>query len=79
MFAGSALVAHSLMDGLAIGAGFQAGGTVGAVVAIAAIAILMLGLVAFKVADTADPADDSGDGAHRAAEVQLTPRSVPAQ
>ena len=37
MFAGSALVAHSLMDGLAIGAGFQAGGTVGAVVAIAVL------------------------------------------
>ena len=37
MFAGSALVGHSLLDGLAIGAGFQAGGTVGAVVAIAVL------------------------------------------
>jgi zinc and cadmium transporter len=35
--AASALVGHSLMDGLAIGAGFQAGGTVGAVVAIAVL------------------------------------------
>ncbi|MFJ6215295.1 ZIP family metal transporter [Streptomyces sp. NPDC092296] len=36
--AGSALVGHSLMDGFAIGAAFQAGSTVGAVVAIAVVA-----------------------------------------
>jgi zinc transporter ZupT len=33
--AASALVGHSLLDGVAVGAGFQAGSTVGAVVAIA--------------------------------------------
>jgi ZIP family zinc transporter len=37
IFAASALVAHSLLDGVAIGAGFQAGSTVGAVVAIAVL------------------------------------------
>jgi zinc and cadmium transporter len=37
IFAASALVGHSLLDGVAIGAGFQAGGTVGAVVAIAVL------------------------------------------
>jgi zinc and cadmium transporter len=37
IFAASALVVHSLLDGLAIGAGFQAGSTVGAVVAIAVL------------------------------------------
>ncbi|WP_377271372.1 ZIP family metal transporter [Peterkaempfera sp. SMS 1(5)a] len=36
--AAAALVGHSLMDGFAIGAAFQAGGTVGVVVAIAVIA-----------------------------------------
>jgi zinc and cadmium transporter len=35
--AASALVVHSLLDGVAIGAGFQAGGTVGAVVAVAVL------------------------------------------
>jgi zinc and cadmium transporter len=37
IFAASALVGHSLLDGVAIGAGFQAGSTVGAVVAIAVL------------------------------------------
>jgi zinc transporter ZupT len=37
VFAGSALVVHSLMDGFAIGAAFQAGGTVGVVVSIAVL------------------------------------------
>jgi zinc and cadmium transporter len=37
IFAASALVGHSLLDGVAIGAGFQAGGAVGAVVAIAVL------------------------------------------
>jgi zinc and cadmium transporter len=37
IFAASALVVHSLLDGLAIGAGFQAGSTVGAFVAIAVL------------------------------------------
>jgi ZIP family zinc transporter len=37
IFAASALVGHSVMDGLAIGAAFQAGSTVGAVVAIAVL------------------------------------------
>jgi hypothetical protein len=37
IFAASALVVHSLLDGVAIGAGFQAGSTVGAVVAIAVL------------------------------------------
>jgi zinc and cadmium transporter len=37
IFAASALVGHSVMDGFAIGAAFQAGSTVGAVVAIAVI------------------------------------------
>ncbi|MEU3462261.1 ZIP family metal transporter [Streptomyces sp. NPDC006733] len=36
--AASALVGHSVMDGFAIGAAFQAGGTVGLVVAIAVVA-----------------------------------------
>ncbi|MDH6137229.1 zinc and cadmium transporter [Kitasatospora sp. MAA4] len=36
--AAGALVGHSLMDGFAIGAAFQAGGTVGTVVAIAVVA-----------------------------------------
>ncbi|MEV4615589.1 ZIP family metal transporter [Kitasatospora sp. NPDC049258] len=36
--AAGALVAHSMMDGFAIGAAFQAGGTVGTVVAIAVVA-----------------------------------------
>ncbi|WP_035846239.1 ZIP family metal transporter [Kitasatospora azatica] len=36
--AAAALVGHSLMDGFAIGAAFQAGGTVGTVVAIAVVA-----------------------------------------
>ncbi len=38
LLAASALVGHSVMDGFAIGAGFQAGTTVGAVVAVAVIA-----------------------------------------
>ena len=38
LFAASALVGHSVMDGFAIGAGFQAGSTVGAIVAVAVIA-----------------------------------------
>jgi ZIP family zinc transporter len=38
ILAGSALVGHSVMDGFAIGAAFQAGSTVGAVVAVAVIA-----------------------------------------
>lgn len=37
IFAGSALVGHSVMDGFAIGAAFQAGSTVGAVVAVAVL------------------------------------------
>ena len=37
VFAGSALVGHSVMDGFAIGAAFQAGGTVGVVVSIAVL------------------------------------------
>ena len=37
IFAASALVGHSLLDGVAIGAAFQAGGTVGTVVAIAVL------------------------------------------
>jgi len=37
IFAASALVVHSLLDGLAIGAGFQVGSTVGAVVAVAVL------------------------------------------
>jgi zinc transporter ZupT len=37
IFAASALVGHSLLDGLAIGAGFQVGSTVGAVVAVAVL------------------------------------------
>jgi zinc and cadmium transporter len=37
IFAASALVVHSLLDGVAIGAGFQAGSAVGAVVAIAVL------------------------------------------
>ena len=37
IFAVSALVVHSLLDGVAIGAGFQAGSTVGAFVAIAVL------------------------------------------
>ena len=37
LFAGSALVGHSVMDGFAIGAAFQAGSTVGAVVSIAVL------------------------------------------
>lgn len=38
LLAGSALVAHSLLDGVGIGLGFQAGSTVGIAVAIAVIA-----------------------------------------
>ena len=38
LFAGGALVAHSVMDGFAIGAAFQAGATVALVVAVAVIA-----------------------------------------
>jgi zinc and cadmium transporter len=38
LLAGSALVGHSVMDGFAIGAAFQAGATVGATVAVAVIA-----------------------------------------
>jgi len=38
LLAGSALVAHSLMDGFAIGVAFQAGATVGLTVAVAVIA-----------------------------------------
>jgi zinc and cadmium transporter len=37
LFAGSALVGHSVMDGFAIGAAFQAGSTVGVVVSIAVL------------------------------------------
>jgi zinc and cadmium transporter len=37
ILAASALVAHSLLDGLAIGGGFQAGSTVGAVAVIAVL------------------------------------------
>jgi zinc and cadmium transporter len=37
IFAASALVVHSLLDGVAIGAGFQVGSTVGAVVAVAVL------------------------------------------
>ncbi|GAA1991883.1 ZIP family metal transporter [Kitasatospora viridis] len=38
LLAGGALVGHSVMDGFAIGAAFQAGGTVGTVVALAVVA-----------------------------------------
>lgn len=38
LFAASALVAHSFLDGFAIGVAFQAGTTVGAVVAVAVVA-----------------------------------------
>lgn len=38
LIAGSGLVGHSVMDGFAIGAAFQAGGSVGTVVAVAVIA-----------------------------------------